>query len=471
MRLDGWLLRVPSVLTLAFALAAITPARAAEDRDVHVVKSPQAKRIAEFLDHCESTGFTGAVLAARGGEVVIARGVGCADLEGKVPNTARTLFEIASATKQFTGAAILKLVEAKKLKLDDSIAMHLPNIPDDCKKITVRHLLQHTSGIPGTNAEGSGDDLVALIPGFLRGGPRHEPGTHWEYWNQGYSLLAGIIERASGKRYGEFCKEQLFAPSGMGVTMFTGDSAPGKLTVSTGRSMHGAPRRALEHPYGNFGYQYRGMGGAVTNVWDLWRWDRALRGEKVLGKAAKEEYFKPGLNSYALGWEVKQTQGGRQAIEHGGSVRGFLCNVRRLPNDDGCVFVLCNGDDIFPHLITDSLEALLFGGALPIKEPPAVLKPEQLNALVGKYATKSGEPLVIVAQGRAARVTIGKPASPQSGVPDKNGGRAGSIGVAENGDLVFYEWRKITAIKLTRAAKGPVRGITIHDQEFIRQGP
>src|SRR5262245_16889135 len=160
----------------------------AQDDERFVAKADAAQRLSGFLDRAEALGISGAVLAARDGKVWIARGVGQADLQGKVPNTATTLFEIASATKQFTAAAILKLVELKKLKLDDSIALHLPKVPESCAKITVRHLLQHTSGIPGSNAEGGGDDVEKVLPTFLRGGPKHEPGTHWEYWNQGYAL-------------------------------------------------------------------------------------------------------------------------------------------------------------------------------------------------------------------------------------------------------------------------------------------
>ena len=126
---------------------------------------------------------------------------------------------------------MLRLVQQGKLSLDDSISQHLPDVPEDCRLITVRHLLQHTSGIPGTNSAGGGDDIRKVLPLFLRGGPRHPPGTHWEYWNQGYALLSEIIANASGKDYTTYCKQELFEPAGLLATRFTGDAAPEGATV------------------------------------------------------------------------------------------------------------------------------------------------------------------------------------------------------------------------------------------------
>jgi CubicO group peptidase (beta-lactamase class C family) len=323
------------------------------------------RRIVDFVQSSEATRFSGAVLAAKDGRVVAAVGVGHADLAGKLRNTPGTLFEIASATKQFTAAAVLRLVQEKRLGLDDSIAKHLPGVPENCRAITVRHLLQHTSGIPGTNSRGGGADLGRVLPLFLRGGPKHPPGTHWEYWNQGYSLLSEIVARVAGEEYTAFCRGKLFTTAGMRATRFTGDAAPARAVVAIGRSARGKPRSALAHPYGSYGFQYRGMGGAVTTVWDLWRWDRALRGDEVLGQSAKAELFKPGLRDYALGWFVKKNARGQWVQSHGGSVRGFVCQIRRYPKDNACLFVLCNRDNLPVRKMADALEKILFGKSAP----------------------------------------------------------------------------------------------------------
>src|SRR5262249_59206911 len=124
-------------------------------------------------------------------------------------------------------------------------------------------------------------------------------------------ILSDVIARAGGEDYTAFCKHRLFTPAGMTLTRFTGDIAPNGSTVAIGRSSRGQPRSALDHPYGSYGLQYRGMGGVVTTVWDLWRWDRALHGNSVLDKSTKAKLFEPGLNNYALGWSVQTDSHGR----------------------------------------------------------------------------------------------------------------------------------------------------------------
>jgi CubicO group peptidase (beta-lactamase class C family) len=419
------------------------------------------RRIADFAARSESGGFTGAILAARKGKVVAAVGVGSADLNGKVPNTPATLFEIASAAKQFTAAAMLRLVQQGRVKLDDSIDLYLPAIPDNCKAITVRHLLQHTSGIPGSNSVGGGDDINKVLPLFLRGGPKHPPGTHWEYWNQGYALATEIIARASGKDYTAYCKDDLFATAGLRVTCFTGDRAPDGTVVAIGRSVRGQPRSALDHPYGSYGFQYRGMGGVVTSVWDLWRWDRALRGESVLGEASKAELFQPGLNNYALGWFVRSDSHGRLVQAHGGGVRGFVSELHRYPNEDGCLFVLSNRDDSPVQEIAGAIEALLFGEPLPCKEPPRPLDAPLAQAVAGNYQDSKGAKLIVETDGKVARVQIhwGPPRGPVT--------RA-VLGVDAQGQIVLYEWSDAIRTEIVRQGTEPASRVSFLNRQFER---
>ena len=433
----------------------------AQDEDADLVIGKVGQRIVEWVRAAESVGFSGTVLAAKEGEVVAALGVGSADLKGKVPLTPATLFEIASATKQFTAAAVMQLVMQGKLGLDDGIADCLPGVPKDCRAITVRHLLQHTSGIPGTNSMGGGSSLKAVLRHFLRGGPIHPPGTHFEYWNQGYALLSEVIARASREDYVTFCKENLFAPAGMGSTCFTGDKAPRGVTVAVGRSSRGASRSALEHPYGSYGFQYRGMGGVVTSVWDLWRWDRALRGDEVLDANAKAEVFEPGLSDYALGWYVKKRKSGRLVQSHSGSVRGFVCDVRRFPLEDGCLFVLCNRDDLPVTRVAQGLEEILFGDPPTIVKPPRPVDEALAKAIAGRYVDERGAELVIEPDGivMRARIYWSRPNGPVT--------RA-VLGADDEGGVLLYEWTDETALVLDRPSKKSVRSVSVVGREFRR---
>jgi len=423
-------------------------------------------RIVAYIKKTETFGFSGAVLAAKDGQVIAAVAVGAADLKGEIPNTPSTLFEIASATKQFTAAAVMRLVQDGKLSLDDPMSRHLPGVPDNCSAITVRQLLQHTSGIPGTNSFGAGNDLAKVLPVFLRGGPTHPPGTHWEYWNQGYSLASEIIARASGLEYTAYCQRALFAPAGMSATRFTGDAPPNieGVSVAVGRSSRGKPRGALEHPYGEYGFQYRGMGGAVTNVWDLWRWDRALKEQRegcLLKAETQAELFKPGLNDYALGWIVLKDVRGKTLQHHGGSVRGFVCELRRLPDDDGCVFVLANRDDVPADAIARSVQAILLGPPYTYADAPGLLPPDLAREIAGKYKDAKGNALAVEADGKVVRATI-------QWSENKAWTTRAFIGADEGSGVVLFEWEATEKVTISRDDNGTVTSLSIGAGRFDR---
>jgi CubicO group peptidase (beta-lactamase class C family) len=413
--------------------------------------------IARYVEAAERQGFSGAVLAASKGKVVAAVAAGPLEHGKSVRLTPDTLFEIASATKPFTALALAQLEERRKLKLVDPLARHLRQVPDDCAKITLQHLVQHTSGIPASNSEGGGEALEPFLRSVLRGGPVHDPGSHFEYWNQGYALLSEVIAKASGKSYVDQLRASIFEPAGMKLTCFTGDKAPAGATVAVGRSSGGASRSALEHPYGAYGLQYRGMGGIVTNVWDLWRFDRALAGKALVDEAAKRRIFDPGLESYALGWRVFRGPNGRVRQAHGGDVRGFTCELRRLPDEDGAVIVLCNDDEAPSRPVADAVEALLCGDKAP-PTPPPPLEMARREALVGTYVARSGRSIVIEARGELATVRIDW--RPPSGPVTH--GMLGCVGR----DLVVFTWTDATELKVR--SEGPATSLRFADEEYTR---
>lgn len=446
---------------VAAALVGAAASRAADVAETETfAANDSGTRIVMFVQRSDVVGFSGSVLAARDGQVIAAAAAGFADLERTQPNTPASLFELASVTKQFTAAAMLRLAEQGKLTLDDPISKHLPGVPEDCSAITIRHLLQHTSGIPGENSQGAGFDLDKVLPTFLRGGPRHPPGSHWEYWNQGYSLAAEIIARASGSSYTACTRDQVFLPAGMRLTRFTGDSPLDGESVAVGRSAFGQPRAAFAHPYGAYGFQYRGMGGAVSTVWELWRWHQALQGDKVLSADSREAFFKPGLNDYALGWFVRSSTG-RRVQSHGGGVRGFSCEVRRYPDHDACVFVLANRDTAPVRQVADAVERMLFEEATGLQPLPQPLAPELLKAAIGRYKDDRGAEIVIAADDGFARLEI-------------HWSRAGGpvtracLGTDADGRTVLYEWSDATPLPLEPAESGLVERITVAEREFRR---
>jgi hypothetical protein len=174
-------------------------------------------------------------------------------------------------------------------------------------------------------------------------------------------------------------------------TGHTGDQDLDGARAVIGRSASGAPRSALDHPYRAFGYEYRGMGGVVTTAQDLWKWDRALAKDSVLSDKAKQRLFATDKQNYACGWYVMRGLGGALRQSHGGSVRGFVCDMRRFPGADACIVVLLNSDDLRAWELADDLESVLFNKQSPCKVPESVaLPPAELEACAGIYERKSG---------------------------------------------------------------------------------
>ncbi|TVQ57238.1 MAG: class A beta-lactamase-related serine hydrolase [Phycisphaerales bacterium] len=377
------------------ASAASSPDESSPPRESEpFVQGELGERIQAYLNAVEERGFSGSIIAAKDSRVVAALSAGYADLERTTPNTPATLFEIASATKPLTATAVIRLAQDGRIELDDPIRIHLPAVPRDCFDITIEHLLNHTSGIPGSNSQGGGNDFNAVLPVFLRGGPQHEPGTHFEYWNQGYAILTEVIHRASGTSYTEDARSNIFEPAGMTLTRFTGDDAPEGAIVAVGRCSLGPARSALDHPYGSYGFQYRGMGGIVTNVWDLWQFDRALREHTIINADLTKRMFTPGPGNYGLGWRIAKSSG-RTVHSHTGRVRGFNADMRRYADEDAFIAVLANSDQVPSFEIAGSIETILFGDDPMSHSPLSRLSREQSDALVGTYRDGRGNVLTI----------------------------------------------------------------------------
>ncbi len=411
---------------------------------------PNGKQLVEFVQQAERvSGFSGAVLAGEHGKIIAAIAVG---KSGKQSHDVTTLFELASCTKPFTAIAVMKLAEDGKLHLDDPINKYLEGVPENCHGITVRHLLQHTSGISPDNSRGRGTDLADILPQFLEGGPQTPPGEHHAYWNQGYALLSEVIAVASGMPYTTYMRENIFEPCQMKASRFNGDSRPKGIKVATGTSTYGKSRTALEHPYGEYGFQYRGMGGLVTNLADLWRWDRTLAKGKLISADSYAQMTTAGQQAYALGWRIYDKDG-HTIHEHTGSVRGFLALIRRVPETDSCLFILANSDNAEPFdIVAQGCSEILAGRNAEITVPKAV-NASLAEQLVGSYRDPNGRTM-----------TVSKEKDSLAAVIDWNGPKSlGKLNMADNGMLSFDMVGSKNAILIDRDPQSQVIGLTITD--------
>jgi CubicO group peptidase (beta-lactamase class C family) len=332
----------------------VTPALAQTDETV--VDGQLGKDLDRAVQRASAGGFWGTVLVAREGKPLLLKGYGNADY-AQTPNGPRTLFEIASASKQFTAAAVLKLESQGKLALSDTIGKLLGDkVPEDKAKIRVEHLLHHTSGLSSEigvpyNWAGTRDEY---LPRIFEQSMEAEPGSTWAYNNAGYAILAAVVEVASGKKFDDYVREEIFAPAGLEETGFIRDP---KLVESPRASLRlASDTKAADW---NWGWGYRGMGGVVTNAIDLLKWDRALRGDKVLPEDAKKKLYAAGKGDYGCGWFVTTTRRGTVKVFHGGSVAGYGCQLSRYLDEDATVVILTNDQNDVAK-IDDAIGKVLF---------------------------------------------------------------------------------------------------------------
>ncbi|WP_223640102.1 serine hydrolase [Corallococcus sp. EGB] len=296
--------------------------------------------------------FNGAALVANEKGIVLKKAYGQANFEWNVPNTPDTKFRIASMTKQFTAMVILQLVAEGKLKLDDTLVSALPDYRKDTgSRITITHLLNHTSGIPNYTSAPDFFPKVSRNPyavadfvkQFASGDLEFEPGSKFAYSNSGYYLLGAIIERVTGKTYAQAVQERIFTPLGMKDSGY--DVAATVL-----------PKRASGYEltpggYANAAYLDMSLpyaaGSLYSTVEDLYRWDRALYENKLLPEALKQKMFTPGLENYGLGLSMDPLplNDGKTVlatIGHSGGINGFSSRIYRVPEGREVVILLDN---------------------------------------------------------------------------------------------------------------------------------
>jgi len=390
----GFEIRLGISVILVFTLLVLSGCGAMGQGNSITSKPIIDKEMETFLQaHQETEEFMGSVLVARGDDVLHSSGYSMANLEHSVPNTSETVFRLASLTKQFTAAAILQLQEQGKLNVNDPVDRYLPDYPHG-KEITIDQLLNHTAGIPDyeflqpsmvfRNAV-SLDELMAKFSGLPLD---FRPGSRFSYSNSGYVVLTAILENVSGQTYAEYLAEHIFQPVGMEQTHY--DYAN---IVLQGR--------AAGYTLDGAGYQnaeffdmsnVAGAGGLVSNVHDMYRWDRALYTAQVLNEASRRAYFAPTVEmseggQYTYGGALLEI-GSRDYTLFSGQISGFFTTSLRYPDEEIFVIVLSNVSDPVAQAIALGLAAIALGDPYEAPEQDTAIEvdPAIYERYVGQYA-------------------------------------------------------------------------------------
>lgn len=342
-----------------------------------------------------------AVLVARNGEIIYKKAFGITNMELNVPMQPEHVFRIGSITKQFTAVAILQLMEQGRLTLQDEITRFIPDYPVHGNKITIEHLLTHTSGIRNysdirdTLQRGKLDFSPAEMINLFRNEPlRFAPGTKWEYSNSGYFLLGYIIEKITGKTFGEYMEENIFKPLGLTNTYYSNNARIIKNRAdgytANERGFENAPYLSPTQPYS--------AGSIESTVEDLLKWNRAVHSLKLLSretlaKALTRFKLADGRETnYGYGWRSGYIQGS-PSLWHGGLINGFISMAMYLPEEEVFVAVFSNCDCNSPEDITAKLAALAIGK--PYESKAIIVEKDILQEYTGVYENSNGRLLII----------------------------------------------------------------------------
>lgn len=333
--------------------------------------------------------FSGSVLVAQDGRILLSKGYGMANIELEVKNTSQTRFRLGSITKQFTAAAILLLQEQGKLSVSDSVCKFIADCPAAWQPVTVHHLLNHTGGVPNftsfpeyTKTMMIASPIESTVARFKDRPLSFAPGEKFNYSNSGYVLLGAIIEKTSGQSYADFLRMRIFEPLKMSNTGYDRHDLIIKWRATGYSNQGGAWTNAsyldMTIPHA--------AGALYSTVEDLYLWDQALYTDKLLTAKSREAMFTPGLNQYGYGFGILK-QFARTMISHGGGINGFSTYIARYTEGKATIIVLSNLQQANSGRFARDLSAALFGEKYEIPGARVAIKvePKILDDYVGKY--------------------------------------------------------------------------------------
>ncbi len=460
-----------------FAFASITLFLAAS---VFAQNSIESKVDAFIKSEMEKQQIPGVSLAiVRDGKMIYAKGYGLANVELNVAVKPETIFQSGSVGKQFTATAVMMLVEAGKINLDDKITKYFPDAPDAWKNITVRHLLTHTSGLPNDfpMADYQRDFTEAEIVKRAESLPLDfEPGEKWSYSNIGYKMLGVLIGKVSGKFYGNFLQERIFKPLNMTTARIISEA-----DIVPNRA---AGYQIIKGELKNQDWVSPTMnttadGSLYLNVDDMAKWDAALDGEKLLKKSSLEQMWSPvKLNDgktypYGFGWALGEVNK-HPVIEHGGAWQGFKSFNARFPDDNLAVIIFANLAQANPTKLAHGV-AEIYNPALkppPVstiedKEPQIT---ELLKTVLRRFADGTIKPDIFTSEMSAG---IFPDVAKQIGATIKSFGTLESVGLLsrteENGNRVYHyrlQYPSVNVlIKMTLTKDDKIAGMSLEGED------
>ncbi len=367
------------------------------------------KKLADYLQRANAYGFSGQVLIAEDGKIMLNQAYGLANRESKIPNSLSTVFNIASLTKQFTATAILRLEADGKLKTTDEIGKFFDNVPADKATITIHQLLTHTAGLSrGQDGKKNSTNRDEVVKKIIELSLAAKVGEKFIYSNNGYHLLAAIIEKVSGKTYPQYLNENLFKPAGMSNSGFYQDEKWSKFSVAqTYNEWTKLPTFTEWNKVWNYG-----SGAVISTASDLYNWFKVLSENKILPKEAIEKLFQQYTSSfdentfYGYGWYLEKQPNGKTLIFHGGDNQGYHSEFRWYPQDKQLIVILTNYEMLEPdgvainkRVIANNLHRILAGEEY--KQPPSTIKlsAKDLKKYEGEYQFSNGEKLKIWSNG------------------------------------------------------------------------
>lgn len=309
----------------------------------------------DLMINFSKEGYSGAVLVAQNGKIILHKGYGLADRERKIQNTPQTLFNVASIAKTFTAAAVLRLEMQGKLKTSDLISKYLGVFPKEKSGATIHHLLTHTAGLVPAGTALKYESRKDFVQSVKDAPLESKPGEKYRYTNAGYVLLAAIVEEVSGQPFETYLQKNIFKLAGMTSTGYAWDSRFKNAPVAVGyrgdKLEELKPTPPETDVWGN-----RGASNIITTAGDLYKWIQALRKNKVLSEPVKKKMFTAYTHiDEGYGWHVIKTERGTTMVRRGGGMPNFESELQWYIDENTVVIFTINNDLNFRRLVAPAI--------------------------------------------------------------------------------------------------------------------